>query len=77
MRIGVTYPQTEIEADSEAVRHFGRAVEQIGYTHIFVRSCARRQPSLASEPHAALWIGIPVPRAAGAVHLPRGSDERA
>ena len=34
MQIGVTYPQTDMEADPGAVRHFTQAVEQMGYQYI-------------------------------------------
>lgn len=34
MKIGVTYPQTEIEADPGAVRQYTQAVEAMGFTHI-------------------------------------------
>jgi probable F420-dependent oxidoreductase len=34
MQVGATYPQTEIEADPGAVRHYTQAVEAMGYTHI-------------------------------------------
>ena len=34
MQIGVTYPQTEIETDHGAVKHFAQAVEAMGFTHI-------------------------------------------
>ena len=34
MQIGVTYPQTEIEADPGAVRQYTQAVEQMGFTHV-------------------------------------------
>lgn len=33
-QIGVTYPQTEVEADPGAVKHFAQAVEQMGFKHI-------------------------------------------
>src|SRR5262245_5531048 len=34
MQIGVTYPQTEIETDPGAVAQFGRAAEELGFSHI-------------------------------------------
>jgi probable F420-dependent oxidoreductase len=34
MRIGVTFPQTELGGDASAVRAYGRRVEELGYTHI-------------------------------------------
>ena len=34
MRIGVTYPQTELGGDVGAVRAYGEAVEELGYTHL-------------------------------------------
>lgn len=34
MRIGVTFPQTEIGADAAAVRDFAQAAEDLGYAHI-------------------------------------------
>jgi probable F420-dependent oxidoreductase len=34
MHIGVTFPQTEIGEDPGAIRHYGQAVEALGYTHL-------------------------------------------
>lgn len=34
MRIGVVYPQDELHGDPEAVRRFGRAVEDLGFDHL-------------------------------------------
>jgi probable F420-dependent oxidoreductase len=34
MRIGVVYPQDELEGDPDAVRRFGRAVEELGFDHL-------------------------------------------
>ena len=34
MRIGAVYPQTELGGDPEAVRRIGRAVEELGFTHL-------------------------------------------
>lgn len=34
MRIGVTFPQTELGADVGAVRAYGQRVEELGFTHI-------------------------------------------
>ena len=34
MRIGVTFPQTEIGTDPAAVRDFAQAAEDLGYDHI-------------------------------------------
>jgi probable F420-dependent oxidoreductase len=34
MKIGVTYPQTELRGDPEAVRRIGLAVEELGYDHL-------------------------------------------
>ena len=34
MRIGVTFPQTEIGEDPGAIREYARAVEAMGYTHL-------------------------------------------
>ena len=34
MRIGVVYPQTELPADTGAVRAYTSAVEQLGFTHV-------------------------------------------
>lgn len=36
MRIGVTFPQTEIGPDVAAVRAYGERVESLGFTHILV-----------------------------------------
>jgi probable F420-dependent oxidoreductase len=34
MRIGVVFPQTEIGADVDAVRHYGQRVGDLGFTHL-------------------------------------------
>ena len=34
MRIGATFPQTEIGSDPAAIRDYAQAVEDMGYTHI-------------------------------------------
>jgi probable F420-dependent oxidoreductase len=34
MRIGVTFPQTELGGDAGAVRAYGQRVEELGFTHI-------------------------------------------
>lgn len=34
MRIGVVFPQTELGGDPEAVRAYGRRVEELGFTHL-------------------------------------------
>jgi probable F420-dependent oxidoreductase len=34
MRVGVVYPQTEIGSDSEVIRDFAQAAENLGYQHI-------------------------------------------
>ena len=34
MKIGVVYPQTELNGDPAAVRRIGLAVEELGYDHI-------------------------------------------
>jgi probable F420-dependent oxidoreductase len=34
MKIGVAYPQTELQGDPAAVREFGRSVEDLGFDHI-------------------------------------------
>ncbi len=34
MRIGVTFPQTELGGDAGAVRAYGQRVEELGYSHI-------------------------------------------
>src|SRR5947209_6226962 len=36
MRIGVTFPQTEITADPGAVREYAQASEELGYNHLLV-----------------------------------------
>ena len=36
MRIGVTFPQTEIGDDPAVIRDYAQAVEEMGYTHILV-----------------------------------------
>lgn len=34
MRLGVVFPQTEISSDPGAIRAYGQAVEDIGYSHV-------------------------------------------
>ncbi|WP_210083431.1 LLM class F420-dependent oxidoreductase [Mycobacterium sp. OAE908] len=34
MRIGVTFPQTELGGDAGAVRTYGQSVEELGFTHL-------------------------------------------
>lgn len=34
MRVGVTYPQTELGGDPGAIRAYGQRVEELGYSHI-------------------------------------------
>lgn len=34
MRVGVTYPQTELGGDPGAIRAYGQGVEELGYSHI-------------------------------------------
>jgi probable F420-dependent oxidoreductase len=34
MRVGVVFPQTEIESDAGAVREFAVAISELGYTHV-------------------------------------------
>lgn len=52
MKIGVTYPQTELGGDPIAVRDFGQAVEELGYDsllaydHVVGASHADRDPEL-------------------------------
>ena len=36
MQVGVVFPQTEIGADPGAVREYVQAVEDLGYSHIFI-----------------------------------------
>ena len=36
MRVGVTFPQTELGGDPGAVRAYGESVEQLGFSHILV-----------------------------------------
>jgi len=36
MRIGVTFPQTELGGDAGAVRAYGQRVEELGFSHILV-----------------------------------------
>jgi len=36
MRVGVTFPQTELGGDPFAVRAYGERVEELGYSHILV-----------------------------------------
>jgi probable F420-dependent oxidoreductase len=34
MRIGVVFPQTELDGDASAVRAYGQRVEELGFTHL-------------------------------------------
>ena len=34
MQVGVTFPQTEIGADPEAIRDYAQAAEDLGYEHL-------------------------------------------
>ncbi|NOR90194.1 MAG: LLM class flavin-dependent oxidoreductase, partial [Anaerolineales bacterium] len=34
MKIGIVYPQTELEPEPTAVRDFAQTVEDLGFTHI-------------------------------------------
>ena len=36
MRVGVTFPQTELGGDPGAVRAYGQRVEELGFTHLLV-----------------------------------------
>jgi probable F420-dependent oxidoreductase len=36
MRVGVTFPQTELGGDAGAVRAYGERVEELGYSHILI-----------------------------------------
>ena len=36
MRVGVTFPQTELGGDPGAVRAYGQRVEELGFTHVLV-----------------------------------------
>jgi probable F420-dependent oxidoreductase len=36
MKIGIIYPQTELEGDPDAVRRIGLAAEELGYHHLLV-----------------------------------------
>ena len=36
MKIGVVYPQTELEGDPTAVKEIGLATEDLGYDHLLV-----------------------------------------
>lgn len=52
MKIGVIYPQTELQGDPEAVRRIGLAAEELGYDHLLaydhVLGAARdREPKLS------------------------------
>jgi probable F420-dependent oxidoreductase len=51
MKIGVTYPQTELRGDPEAVRRIGLAVEELGFDHLLaydhvIGAIHDRQPKL-------------------------------
>jgi probable F420-dependent oxidoreductase len=54
MRIGVVFPQTEIGADTGAVRAYGRRVDELGYRH-----CLAYDHVLGADP--AVHAGWPGP----------------
>ena len=43
MRIGVVFPQTELGGDVGAVRAYGEAVEELGFTHLLAYDHVRRR----------------------------------
>lgn len=62
MRIGVTFPQTELGGDVGAVRAYGQRVEELGFTHILAYDHV-----LGADPEVHQgWAGSTGPAATGA-----------
>jgi probable F420-dependent oxidoreductase len=53
MRIGVSYPTTEVAGDPDAIRKFVRAAEQLGYAHIMAYDHVIKAPHEGREPKLA------------------------
>lgn len=50
MKVGVSYPMTEVAGDPDDVRKFIRAAEQIGYRHIMAYDHVLKAPHEARDP---------------------------
>lgn len=50
MRIGVSYPTTEVAGDPAAIRKFIAAAEQLGYTHLMAYDHVVKAPHEGREP---------------------------
>jgi probable F420-dependent oxidoreductase len=50
MRIGVSYPTTEVAGDPDAIRMFFKAAEELGFTHIMAYDHVIKAPHEGREP---------------------------
>lgn len=50
MKIGVSYPVTEVAGDPDAIRKFVRAAEELGYTHVMTYDHVLKTPHEDREP---------------------------
>jgi probable F420-dependent oxidoreductase len=50
MKIGVSYPTTEVAGDPDAIRKFIKAAEQLGYAHIMAYDHVVKAPHEGREP---------------------------
>ena len=77
MQIGVVFPQTEIGADSGAVRAYAERVEELGFAHILAYDhVLGADPDGAPGLARALRHRHDVPRAVRALRLPRRRSPR-
>lgn len=53
MKIGVSYPVTEVAGDPDAIRKFVRAAEELGYTHVMTYDHVLKTPHENREPKLA------------------------
>ena len=75
MKIGVIYPQTELQGDPQAVRRIGLATEELGYDHLLVYdhvlgATHDREPKLSGPVHRQAAIS----RSLRHVRVSRGTD---
>ena len=61
MKIGITFPQTEIGADPSVLRDYAQAAEELGYSHILaydhVLGADPTNRGLAGETHVKIGHG--------------------
>jgi probable F420-dependent oxidoreductase len=53
MKIGVSYPTTEVSGDPDAIRKFVRAAEELGYAHIMAYDHVVKASHVGREPKLA------------------------